>query len=564
MKSLLIIFFLVNLTNAFSQNGGDPFNLPTYSIEENNIKSISEYNGDDTKIEYAVYDQHGNQIYHEEENRIIEFELDYNEKGYLKKEVAIGFKHEILLKKRPVYNNEGKIDSIIYGLPIAMYYSGFIEKYDYHSDGRIKNIKVYSAPENRLMFQHDYSYASGFKSELLEIRTFLSDDEESMTYFTKKFRYYKNGNVKKSSLLSTKGDTIAINFYGNKGCLLNEIISHFYTTPSSSMYSSTLYSEALEKVKTPLTPFVIRKNLNRKNYQGTQLIYIEHKYENGKLFRSTKSVKHKGEEYILSVENYRYSDQNKLTERVTIDPNNHDTTTVRFTYDQNQRYIHLSENSRSYLVVKKENSSGELIIEEFRNSWECKRMTDFDSITNTVTKKRFCLDDKNQYPSEPEQITVANFDSSGRQINHDTFSGAKKASKNTSYTYSDNGELVRYEYNGRYWKYFYDANDSTLLRQEYFKDSTYEMLKSYYNYEYNDLGNYTVSLVYPNEDYREQYPTVRHFDRDGKLLKKEWIENEWQEKRTISFIYNDLGLCTEFVSSRWGGEDRTRYVYEFY
>ncbi|MCJ8291079.1 MAG: hypothetical protein HRT58_16100 [Crocinitomicaceae bacterium] len=572
MKQLpLIIFFLVSLTYGFSQNGADPFDLPTYSIKKNNIKTISELDAAENVVQHAVYDQHGNQIYYEEEDRIIQFELDYNQKGHLKKEVAIGLRHEFILKKRSIYNDLGQIDSIIYELPVGMYYSGFIEKYTYRKDGRIKNIDVYSAPYDRLMFQHNYVYSHGIKSELEAIRTFLLDGEESITVFTEKFTYYRNGNVKKSSQVSAKGDTIAINFFGEKGRLLNEITSPFLTTPSSYMYSSNLYSEVLKKIATPLTPFVICKNLNRENYQGKrkQLSHIKHEYQNGKLLKSIRSIKHKELEYILSTDTYRYNEENKLCERVTINSTNQDTTTVRFTSDQRQRYIHLSENSRSYLVVKKErnseNSSEELIIESFDHRWECKTTTDYDSIVNSVTKKKFCLDSEGEYPVEPEQITVAKFDSSGRQINHDTFFDAKKASKSTSYIYSDKEELVRYEYNGQYWKYFYNSSDSSLIRQEYYRDSLYENLELFYIYIYDNLGNYTVTLTYPNEnDFSEYFPTIQYFDRDRKVLKKEWIAPESSNNQTMSIRYNNLGLCVEIILERWGGKEITRYKYDFY
>lgn len=566
MKPLLLTFFLVNLTYGFSQKGGDPFDLSTYSIKESNIKTISEYDSDSTKVKYAVYDQHGNQTYYKEEDRIIQFELDYNEQGNLKEEVAIGFRHELILKKQRIYNDLGKIESINYFLPIPPYYEGFIEKYNYHKDGRVDNIDVYSIPENRLMFQHSYVYRKN--NEVQAIRTIGIEKEDTSTYFTKKFSYYRNGDMKKSSLLTTKGDTIAIYFFGEKGLLVKEIISGFYTSPSDYMYSPTLYSEALSKVKTPLTPFVILKKLYRENYQGKEQFYIKHEYENGKLLKSIKSVKHKEGKYILSTESYEYNAQNKLRERVTINHANHDTTTVRFSSDQTQRYIHLSENSRSYLVVKKEmnteNTSEELIIEFFSNTWECKTTTEFDSIANTVTKKRFCLDSENHYPSEPEQVTIASFDSLGYQINDDTFFEAKKAAKNTSYLSAENGELIRYEFNGQYWKYYYNPNDSTLIKQEYYEDSTYENLVAYYNYEYDSVGNYTVNLIYLNEnDISPFNPIIQQFDSAGKVLKREWIAVEEYSARTISYTYNE-GLCTESIFKEWGDEYITRYEYEFY
>lgn len=569
MKSLLLIIFLANLTIVFSQKDGNPFNLPPHLIKEHTIKSISEYNGDGAKVEYAIYDQTGNQIYHEEEDRIIQSELEYDEKGHLKKEVVIGLEHEVLLKKRPIYNDLGKIDSIIYELPVAMYYSGFVEKYSYDKDGRIKTINVYSVPEHRLMFQHDYRYASGFRNQLLEIRTFVEEAEGSITFYTEKFTYYRNGNVKKTSQLTPKGDIIAINYFDDKGRLISEVMLPFYTTPSSSMYDADFYSEALDKVQTPLTPFIICRNLNRENYQGTELFQIDHEYDKGKLLKSTKRINYQEGDYLVSTDTYKYNDQNKLAERVTISTNNQDTSTVRFSYDPTQRYIHLSEKTRSYLVVRKEadpeSSSEELIIEAFLSSWECKTLIDFDSISNTVTKKRFCLDDENQYPSEPEQITVANFDSSGRQLKEDTFFGANKASKNTTFIYADNGDLVIYENNGQYWKYVYNANDSTLVRQECYKDSLYEMLAYHYTYNYDDFGNYTINLVYENGTKVSPFaPVFQKYDSAGRVLKKEWIAVEEYSARTISFTYADHGLCIESIFSQWGEDEITRYEYEFY
>lgn len=569
MKSLLLIIFLANLTIVFSQNDGNPFNLPPHLIKEHTIKSISKYDGDDEQVEHAIYDQTGNQLYHEEDDRIVQFELDYNEKGQLNEEVAIGFQRYLLLKKRPIYNELGQIDSIIYELPIPPYYSGFSEKYIYHSDGRIKMICVYDTPGNSFMFQHEYQYASGFKNQLIEIRTVVDNEDETITLFTKKFTYYKNGNVKKTSQLTPKGDIIAINYFDDKGRLISEVMLPFYTTPSSSMYDANFYSEALDKVQTPLTPFIICKNLNRENYQGTELFQIDHEYDKGKLLKSAKRINYQEGDYLVSTDTYKYNDQNKLAERVTISTNNQDTSTVRFSYDPTQRYIHLSEKTRSYLVVRKEtnpeNSSEVLVIEAFSNFWECKTTTDFDSISNTVTKKRFCLDDENQYPSEPEQITVANFDSSGRQLNEDTFFGANKASKNTTFTYADNGDLVLYENNGQYWKYVYNSNDSTLVRQECYKDSLYEMLAYHYTYNYDDFGNYTIELFYENGTKVSPFaPVLQKYDSAGRVLKKEWIAVEEYNARTISFTYGDHGLCIESIFSQWREDELTRYEYEFY
>lgn len=568
MKQIfLAILFFVNLTYSFSQKGADPFDLPSYTIKQNNIKTISEYDGDTNKIKHAIYDLQGNQIYYNEDDRVIEFELDYDQNGYLKEELAVGFRHEVILKKRHTNNSLGQIDSIYYVLPLPMYYEGFIEKYNYHKDGRINNINVYSVPKNRLMFQHKYEY--GVKNELGAIRTLGIYEEDSVDYFTKEFTYYQNGDLMSSLQLTANKDTIAISYFNGEGLLTNEIISHFYTTPHSYMYSSTIYFEALKELDTPLTSFLISKNIKRKKYGRNLLIYINHQYENGQLLKSIKSVKNKKEELILSTENYKYNAQNELIERLTIDNTNQNTTIVKFSKDQIQRYIGLHQNSQSYLTIKEETSFeyplGELIIEGFYQKWKCKTTTEFDTITNTVTKKRFCLDSEGIYPSKPEQITVANFDANGRQINHNTFYESKKASKNVSYTYANNGALVQYEFNGLYWKYYYSPNDSMLVKLEYYKDSIYENLVSYYTYEYDSNGSYSVSLVYLNEDdISSYYPTIQQFDTDGKILKKEWIRSRKVVGQTINYIYNELGLCTESIFERGNEKNITRYKYEFH
>jgi hypothetical protein len=577
MKLILLIFFLASSVNGFGQNGGDPFSLSPHIIREKKVKSITEYNSEYPYVVYAKYDQYGNQIYHDEERQITAFELTYAQEGYLTEEVAMGYVYELLLKKRPVYDPVGKIDSIIYELPIGPYISGFVEKYHYDNEGRIKTIEVYLQPGNDLSFQHSYSYAPGVKSaesnskanQVQKIRTYRPYGEESIIGFTKTFSYDNEGSLKKTTQLSEKGDTISVKVFGKDGLLLEEIVSHFCAPLYGALYSSMYYSEAMEKLQTPLTPLIIVDNLNRDNDQETELMHVEHQYENDQLLKSTKSVMHKGKKYPLSADIYAYDDQNKLIERLTINSANGDSTTVRFTYDQTQQHIHLSENSRSYLTISNqanaENMPEELVVEAFRQRWECKTIRDYDSIASTVTKSRFCKDSEDQYPDEPQQITVARFDSNGNQLNQDTFFGGNGESRNTAYEYSENGELVRYEFNGQYWKYIYNSDDSTLLKQEHYTDSLYETLEFSYNYTYDDLGNYTIHLVYVDEKNKSSYaPDVQKFDSAGRVLRKEWISENAYDSGTISFSYNERGLCIELISSQGGRDEITRYDYEYY
>ncbi|RYM34654.1 hypothetical protein ERX46_04570 [Brumimicrobium glaciale] len=562
MKSITLIFlFSLFLTFSFGQNNANPFELSNFEIKEKKVKKITEYDGDNALVKFGKYDEQGNQIYFKEDNRIIEFELDYDPNGYLTKEIATGLNYEIILKREIVLNQSGKVDSVIYNLPLPMYYEGFSEKYIYNKDGSNKSIIVYELPEKRKLFQYNYTYNSDKKLKTLQTLGF--GDEGTQNYFKKEFEYFENGSMKIVSQITENGDTISISSYNIDGELINEKISIYYTTPNGYLYSPILYAEALKDLETPLTTFSIVTNINRKKDDQNYLMNIDHSYKGGNLIKSVQAYINGDKVYKMAEINFTYNYVNELVEKTTINFNKPDTTIVSYKQNQGQKRIDLNQKSRSYVLINK-NPRLELSVESFLQQWECKTITTYDSLLNTVTKERYCLEE-GIYPNDPEKVTVAKFDSKNRQINEKSYLESRKADQNTSYTFSENGSLVEYQYNGLYWKYYYNSTDSVLTKQAYYSDSIYENMIAFFTYKYDTSGNYEVKLTYSDKENKNpNNPILHQFDAEGKILKQEWESYKGSDKGTMTFIYNEMGLCIEEIFERGSDGFVTQYVYEFY
>lgn len=566
MKSFLILFLSIT-SGCFlhAQNGGDPFELPGYTIRENNIKSIQELDDEGKIAQRAVYDRYGNQTYHKEEERVIEFELDYHPDGSLKKEEATGFRYSVLMNRRYTVNKSNKVDSIIYDLLVGPYYSGFIEKYHYDSKERIDYVDVFGVPEGYLEFRCKYAYDA--QNKLKTIHTMGVSEEDTTIYFSKEFIYDSEGKLIRTEEKTPKNDIITIRSFDEEGNVTNETISMQYNTPHEYLYDPVVYAEVLMNLNTPLTTFIVLRNL-RKEPDGRPLLQVSHTYEAGNLVQKTKFMEHENEPFVIAVDSFTFNDRNELIHQQTKETYQGTLTTREYAYQNGEQYIYLSSNNASHLVVKRadtlEGTQENITIESYSQRWKCKTITVFDSLARTVTKEQYCLDEEGNYPEIPESTTVAEFDANDSMTKESTFFASTKASIEETYSYENNA-LVQYGLNGQNWKYSYNPDDSLLIKQEYYSDSVYANLHSYYSYTYDEKGNYTVALIYLKEkDINSYLPYVQRFDAAGKVLQQEWAQRDENFAQIVKYTYNTLGLCTNISRDGMGEVTNRRFVYEYF
>lgn len=577
-KFTLIIFF-GHVVLGFSQVDFDPFDLPPFVLKEGKVKSITEYGPDQNKEQYALYDTSGNQVFYQSGYKVIKFNLDYNENGEIKNEQACGYKHRTILEKRVSLSKTGKIDSIHYTLPISLYTGGFMERYTYNDLGFLEQISVTNIPEDRTKHIHKYSYNN--QNMLMQINTYLVSYIDTFQLFTKDFKYYEDGALKSMLQTYENGDTIVSRNYTINGLLEQEIMSHYYTTPSQYTYSFEIYYEFLKDLDTPLNMFVIGQNFREENrsYQPP-FIYVYHTYDQGKLMNTITKVKNT---HVLETVQYLYDSNSNLTRRTKI---NYKGDTTSYQYSNTllsngvtESRVNLLQNSNAHLVITRNsiasNNEPELKIELFDLMWEYKTTSQYDNVANSVTRERFRIDVATGLsPAVPEQTTIALFDQNGRLIRQTTitdYDGEKSIETSVSY-YSSTGQLEKYEIVGiEYLKYNYDPINVRLDMVELFLDSLYAEPIMYYAYEYDSVGNYSVTTNYVDERTNSDYHRrIQEFDSDGKLLRQvSWALAEDEQKSirqlyTVSYIYNEQGFCVEAISEESDIKRITRYEYEFY
>lgn len=592
-----IATFFVHVVLGFSQVDFDPFDLPPTVLKKGKVKSITEYDSKENKTQYAGYDTIGNEVFYQSEGRIIKSDIDYNEKGEIQNEQASGFEQETLLEKRILHSkSDGKIVAIYYTIPIYMLTTGFIERYTYNEMGMVDQISVSTLDKDKPIFLHKYSYGNTNKLEL--INSFVIDyAKDTLNLFTKEFKYYEDGVLKSMLQIASTGDTIVELNYNKTGLLEQEIISYFYVTPHQYIYDTEIYLGFLEKEETPLNTYILMHNIYQEEmHYELPSVYLYHTYEDGKLVSTVKKVNSTN---LLETVQYVYDSKDGLSRQIKI---NYQGDTTVYQYDNTlledgsiESVVNLLQHPNAQMIITcnsvPSGNNSELKIELLKRRWQCKTIWEFDKTTNCVVKKQFDMDiSTGLYPSTPGKTITVFFDQNGRQIRSETWVdyGDEIAPETEddvdinqmevlrSY-YTPNGLLEKYEitgwYGSQYWRYQYDPVSSRVLKLELFKDSLYAVPLSYYKYDYDRTGNYSVQRIKIEDETGNINPgRIQYFDSAGKLVKEvsypSALYDDEQESLgpmfTVTYIYNEQGFCVEIISEEEDMKEGMRYEYEFY
>lgn len=587
MKTTFITcFFLGHIVLGFSQFDFDPFNLPPSTIKEGRIKSITEYDSDQQKKQFAIYDTTGNEIYFQSDNRIIKNDLVYNENGEIHNEQVSGLEHSTLLEKRVLYSkSEKRIVAIYYTLPIEMITTGFIEKYTYNDLGFVEQIEVFTLDKNKLLFLHKYNY--NIAKTLDIINSYVIDsNKDTLKIFSKKFEYTSDGQLKSMLQTTENGDTIVSLNYNNDGLIDQEIISSYYVTPHRYLYSSEIYFDFLEDADTPLNTYILMHNIYQENPRmEVPLIYLFHTYDQRKLVSTLKKVDHTK---ILETVQYVYNADAQLTQQIKVNYRG-DTTVYEYTNKllkdgSIESIVKMSQHSNASLTLTTNSAHNgdlpEIKIELLKQSWNCKTSSEYSKSTNSVIRKQFCMDLSNgSYDSIPNKTIIATFDQNGRQIRSETIEDFDdfKVSQSILWYYGSTGLLEKYEIlegsNTQYWKYQYDSINFNVLKLELFQDSLYTLPVGFYEYVYDSLGNYSVSQYHVDgENGNRKSGLIEYYNSAGKLIKQlSWPSSSIGEDpesfgpiHSVMYIYNAQGFCVEIISEEQDIKEIKRYEYEYH
>ena len=167
--------------------------------------------------------------------------------------------------------------------------------------------------------------------------------------------------------------------------------------------------------------------------------------------------------------------------------------------------------------------------------------------------------------------TMAVYNQQGNKENDYTYKPDGSLESSTVFNYGKNGVLEQEDgYNGdgspEYTNKYRSDNEGNFISVRLFNGAGDQFLKTVC--EYDKDGNETAEINYTQEIERDklrdvvQDKTIWQHDKEGNIIKEQYIEGDSAVIRTTYFTYDSNGNITERINSENGFKIKTTYKYD--
>ena len=554
----LLFSFLFTSFLSFSQIEIQPFDISQNEIRQHAIKSIKEFDTEQTQQRFAIYDTLGIRTHFDSQNLKIDYQYTYDKNGYLiEKQVSECVKIDALKLQTNHFN--GKLTTANYTFNFMMEIIEVFEQYFYNSKGQIKEVALSFPPFDNKAYTRQYEYDD--KGRLTLVKTFFNTDEKPINLFNTTFQYQKK-NTLLSTLKSTfNNDTIDYYLYNKNGAIINRKYDNNLINSPKHTVNGDLYEDFFQSYNSPLNIIFLHRNLDAQvNALDQNLIEVAYTYDSDKLITEEHTTAIKDKALFKTI---RYLNDG---EKMIISHGKNDTALYKYkTEDINAHRksinVELNPKTKSQLHINQftgDNNDQELIIKFQNHIRECITYHKIDTAANSFQKATSCYNFRKE---------IFNPISSDLKIPKYIPVNSKLSSLQLGigFKINENGDFVQHSRNE--WQYListYSRIDSLLIEQKIYSDSEHTKLIHTLGYTYTESGYQILTRHADPLTIESLGESISFYDNNGKIQKTTWPVPNSRSIEVINYTYNDRGLCTAKIVDFGFNKVTTSFEYTYF